>query len=267
MKTRHIFLPLLAAAAMTVSCATTPRGMERLKVLWGEGEAALLLDERSFQLSGGPLGSSRISGRVSSAADGIVRLEAEKLHWFSNWTDGWTEAVFVLTGEAELREAGSAGTARRLAAAAAPEWEYLESAAIRYRDDVLRGEEALSLLDRRYGRIRVAADFLKEELDRPYYPLFRTKKKKPAADAFFPPASRLLFPEVYGYAGGGGFGRPEKADLLRAEGITWNAAYSRERIREDLREVRDSGTLFRDWEEAAELFYLLYIWDELWAAR
>jgi hypothetical protein len=51
--------------------------------------------------------------------------------------------------------------------------------------------------------------------------------------------------------------------FVRGEDIRWNAAYTQAVFPETLRPLRDSGTLLRDWEEAAAWIYLTAEWDPL----
>jgi len=49
----------------------------------------------------------------------------------------------------------------------------------------------------------------------------------------------------------------------RAEDINWNTGYTERLFPEDMRLVRDSGTLLRDWEEALYWIYLEYEWENI----
>jgi hypothetical protein len=76
----------------------------------------------------------------------------------------------------------------------------------------------------------------------------------------------ILFPETVRAAF-----RPQRYTALEAgaknhvygEGIKWNAAYTRELLPEQLRPLRDNGSLFRDWEESAAWFYVWYYRDAI----
>jgi hypothetical protein len=48
-----------------------------------------------------------------------------------------------------------------------------------------------------------------------------------------------------------------------SEGIKWNTSYTEELLPEHLRHLRNNGSLFRDWEEAAAWFYVEYYWDTI----
>jgi hypothetical protein len=53
------------------------------------------------------------------------------------------------------------------------------------------------------------------------------------------------------------------ASRVRAESINWNTAYTEKIFPEDLRILRNSGALLRDWEETFEWIYLEYNWDRI----
>ena len=62
--------------------------------------------------------------------------------------------------------------------------------------------------------------------------------------------------------------RPEgwllEGDIFkRAESIRWNTGYTQRTFPEELWPVRDSATLFRDWEEALSWIYLEYEWKNI----
>jgi len=50
---------------------------------------------------------------------------------------------------------------------------------------------------------------------------------------------------------------------VRAENVGWNTGYTERVFPEPLWNVRNSGTLLRDWEEALEWIHLKYHWDAL----
>jgi len=51
--------------------------------------------------------------------------------------------------------------------------------------------------------------------------------------------------------------------FLRSEDIRWNTGYTERVFSEELRPVRNSGTLLRDWEEALSWIYLEYEWESI----
>ena len=51
--------------------------------------------------------------------------------------------------------------------------------------------------------------------------------------------------------------------FTRADSIRWNTGYTNRVFPEELRPVRDSSTLLRDWEEALSWIYLEYEWESI----
>ncbi len=217
-----------------------------------------------FELTGALLGSGRLQGSARALPEGGWQLQAETLRWFTNWAEGWTEAGFVMSGEMLIARDGELW---RLSVPTAVVWEYPESATIRYRDTILYGEPALSVFRRRWDRVSAVVPLLQSALGEDEYPLYKAKKRAQRGSSFFAQAGRFLLPEVYGLPSGGKLPRPLPIDRSRAEGRIWNRAYSREFFPESLREIRDTGTVYRDWEESAELFFALYNRDALAAER
>jgi subtilase family serine protease len=48
---------------------------------------------------------------------------------------------------------------------------------------------------------------------------------------------------------------------VRADSVSWNSAYTEFLCPEELWELRNSGALLRDWEEALPWIYMEYSWD------
>jgi hypothetical protein len=84
-----------------------------------------------------------------------------------------------------------------------------------------------------------------------------------AFEAYWKP---LLFPELSkpkdrpaAWAGA----NADSGDWVLGEDIRWSAAYTEALFPEDLWPVRNSGTLLRDWEEAAAWIRLEFEWDTI----
>lgn len=192
-----------------------------------------------------------IEGPVEWKDDGSAILSVEKINWFSNWYNGWTEAEMAAGGKLAIQ--GEKGKW----SVEAQEFlspHYAQSAKIRYKDNFLSGTQAAELLDRRILRISRAAAFLHEKLEGKTFTRLAIDKKKYRHLGFYQAAGEVLFPEVYGYPAGTAKGNT----FVRGEGIRWDVEYSSQQVPPELAEVRNSGTLYRDWEEMPELFYYIY---------
>lgn len=199
-------------------------------------------------VSWGKRGAYTLSGQAEKLDGSSYTVTLERLDWFNNWQDGWTEASVPLEGKLLLTEADGSWTASKIEK---PVPARTISAQIRHRNTIIEGNQAADLFDRRLERVRAAAAWLAAE-----------ENFSPAdGNEFFALAGKVMFPEEYGYAEG--YDRPaENADFASGEGMKWNRTYSERSIPEHLREVRDSGTLWRDWEESRELFYIAYTWEK-----
>lgn len=191
-----------------------------------------------------PKSRAKMTGFAERDAEGDLIMTVEQFHWFNNWHDGWTDADLVASGKLRLTKEGSRWLVSPLEKIVL---EQTTTAKIRYRDDILSGNEAAALFDRRIGRVTATAEWIAEALPREY--LFKP---------FLTDAEQLLFPERFGYPEGTKASPATKENRRRGEGCVWDTQYTRDTIPELLREVRDTGTLYRDWEESAELFYFIY---------
>ncbi len=195
----------------------------------------------------------------SGGTDGETSILVEDLKWFDNWHDGWTEAEISCEGRLVAERKGD-GWSVRVTEPVIP--ARATKATVRYRDALLRGNDALNLLDRRLLRIRSACGFLRTRLDGREFPLYDTEDEEYRKASFRHAAGTLLFPEMYGYAEGA-----EPADgesngakrFIKGEGLRWDTLYSERELPAELRDVRDTGTLWRDWEEMGRMFYYLYL--------
>jgi len=53
------------------------------------------------------------------------------------------------------------------------------------------------------------------------------------------------------------------AEWNRADSVNWNKTYTEYLLSEDLWELRNSGALLRDWEEALPWIYMEYSWNNI----
>jgi hypothetical protein len=126
---------------------------------------------------------------------------------------------------------------------------------IRYGSKRRSGAEALTGLKNRFERIAALTEWMRAYPD---VPAFSNRNE---FNAFWEP---LLLPELSrrgrkmnGLWNGAG------TEWVRSEGFKWNARYTEALFPEELRVLRDSGALLRDWEEAPFWIYFIYSWDDL----
>jgi hypothetical protein len=127
-------------------------------------------------------------------------------------------------------------------------------ARIKRYDTRLSGNEALTLLRNRHERVKAITEWMN---GRETAPKGMNVKK---FEKYWKP---ILFPETVSKKK-----RPpdwQRADdqWNRVESIRWNKSYTERLFPEELREIRNSGTMLRDWEEAIDWIYNEYEWSRI----
>lgn len=189
-------------------------------------------------------------GSVVPAGSDSYVMTVDQMHWFSNWHDGWTEADITTTGSLLLEKNGNGWDVTVLSKLVP---EQTTAAKVRYRDAIKRNEQAVSLMNRRIERITATAEWLAGKLP------VENFSGSDGMKAFKKEAGSLLFPELYGYPAGKAKSADTKENRNRGEGYGWDVAYTKETFPEYMVDIRNTGTLFRDWEESTELIYFMYL--------
>lgn len=127
---------------------------------------------------------------------------------------------------------------------------------IRRDETRLTGEDALTVLRNRQERISVLCEWMRG----PDTPRFRNQAE---FENYWQP---ILLPEMLPPDQRPPAWTEQDAEWSRGEDVSWNASYTRARFPEALWKIRDSGTLLRDWEEAIDWIYFMYLWDDLFCA-
>jgi hypothetical protein len=132
----------------------------------------------------------------------------------------------------------------------------ISSGKIRRFDTRITGANALAGLNNRHERIAAVAEWMKG---------YNTSNTPPAADrkAFENYWEPVLFPELVSGSKRPADWQREGDQWNRAEDIRWNTSYTERVFPELLREIRNSGTMLRDWEEALEWLFVEYEWDRI----
>ncbi len=195
-------------------------------------------------IRGGPLQSALIRGEARREGEGW-RVSLTGLDWFNSWTNGWTEAAFLLDGTASLQPTDGGWT---LTVQRAPQLDAVESASIRYYDTYVRGQRGQAEFSHRWDRVQAVAKDI----------LARQSAEELAGDPRR--LRRYLFPEIYGYDS-----PPESGHArVLVQGFAWDSDYTAHILPEPLRVLRDSGTLLRDYRESPGLWSLALEWKALW---
>ncbi|MDR0589607.1 MAG: hypothetical protein LBG25_03590 [Spirochaetaceae bacterium] len=180
---------------------------------------------------------------------GEFRLNS--LRFLSSHTMGWNEFTRELSGSGVFRAAGPQA-ALRLTGPVDP--LDISGGKIRQKDTRLIGEPALQALRNREERIAALVQWMHS---REQVPVFAGQK---SFESYWKP---ILFPEAVSRKKRPPAWSETGAVWTRAEDIRWNVNYTESLFPEELRKVRDSGTLLRDWEEAAAWIYMEHEWDRI----
>ncbi|MDR3336479.1 MAG: hypothetical protein LBT16_04675, partial [Treponema sp.] len=199
----------------------------------------------------------RLRGSVPDPA-GVFSLEAAD--FLSPNLNGWNEFTRELVGEGSFRNDASAGV---LVIQGETEFLDISAGRIRRNDTRLTGAEALTALRNRQARV----DALKGWMDA-YLAGKDSGRAFQNQDAFEKYWRSILFPEMvssrkrppeWAAAGQGSEGEVWQT----GEDVRWNRNYTALAFPEELRELRNSGTMLRDWEESLSWIYYQFEWDSI----
>jgi hypothetical protein len=171
---------------------------------------------------------------------------------------GWNEFTLELSGSGNFVE-GHSGSGQTAVLQLKGPLETLDirEGKIRRGSARLSGDQALTALRNRRERIEVLARWMKEQSGLPGF------SDQADFEAYWAP---LLFPELSKPKNRGAAWAAANAGAgpwVLGEDIRWSAAYTEAMFPEALWPVRNSGTLLRDWEEAASWIRLEFDWDAI----
>ncbi|MDR3334414.1 MAG: hypothetical protein LBT13_05960 [Treponema sp.] len=229
------------AVYRTQAAGKGKRYIEVRQVRQRKGEEQLLLSSWAFP-------TLRLRGSVPGNDGSFYLLSLDFLA--SHYT-GWNEFTLDLSGLGGFMVQGTTGTLR-LTGPIEP--IAISNGKIRHRNSRLTGTQALTELRNRYDRIQAIVEWMHTQ---PGVPAFTDQK---AFEAYWKP---LLMPELVFAKKRPPTFSLKNAVWVRAEDIKWNSTYTETLFPEDIRILRNSGALLRDWEEAVSWMYFVYEWDHL----
>lgn len=243
-----IFLPFLCLSCITITAQF-------------EGSSALLTirDGRDTEVLGDItsryLPAAVVTGEIEETEKGLY-FYAVEIALFSEWPNGWTEGSLECSGTFFLEEGKDGWTFHKIDELSL--WD-VSTGAIRYYDTYYRGDDGLRKVKHRMDRMREVNKFLIEEKKFP--PINDWKGfSKDAVSYLFPETKRLfrrkdrkhIFSETNNLY------ESSARDRVLGADIYWNTGYTDKILPEHLVPLRNSGTLWRDYEEAGSLFFSLY---------
>jgi len=171
-----------------------------------------------------------------------------ELEFLAGSTFGWNEYTLELIGIGKLK----------LEDTAILRIEEIESVQIikgriqRY-DTRLTGNEALSALRNRRERILALTSWMAS----------LNLVKGQTVEQFEEYWQPILLPETVSKKKRPNDWKQNDDKFKTAESIRWNTGYTERKFPEELRPIRNSGTLLRDWEESLYWIYMEYEWENI----
>jgi hypothetical protein len=194
-----------------------------------------------------------------SMPDSTGNFRLTSLEYLGGNLSGWNEFTLELSAEGSFthRPEGGPGV---FTLNSPLETVEISAGKIRRSGSRLTGEEALTSIRNRYDRIQALVEWMKKKEGVPAY----TTVNQKAFETYWQP---LLLPEVIPRKKRNETWQEEahRADAAWtwAEDVKWNNHYTETLLPEELRPLRNSGALLRDWEEAPGWIYFEYERDRL----
>ena len=194
-----------------------------------------------------------LRGSRPGADGGFHLLEARFL---SSHVFGWNELNYELLGSGNFLSKRESGGVLHIDEG--PERVQISSGKIRLKNSRLTGNAALIPLKNRRERLLALTGWMDEwQLNNGNPTHFDTQDK---FKEYWKP---LLFPELVSAKK-----RPQNysasgAEWRRTDGVKWNLSYTQNLFPEALWEFRNSGAMYRDWEEALPWIFMEYSWNSI----
>ena len=182
---------------------------------------------------------------------GVFHLTS--LNYLGGNSHGWNEYRLDLLGSGNLLLGETTAVCSVTGGMEAME---ISSGRIRRYDSRIAGTEALTSLRNRRERLCAMAEWLNDDSN----PLAAAVSSQKQFAQYWKP---LLFPETVTKKRRPPDWLREGDQWSKAEDIRWNTGYTARVFPEFLRNIRDSGTLLRDWEEALDWLYIEYEWERI----
>jgi hypothetical protein len=227
-----------------------PSGMEvwQMRNKAGENSCIIMLDKYP---------TIRIRG---SAPEENGEFNLVSLDYLGGSPHGWNEYRMDLFGEGRLVLSGT-----KAAISISPEIEPIQisSGRIKRYDTRITGSEAVTSLRNRRERITALAEWMNDEAN--VYREAAPKGQRQNLKSFKNYWKPILLPETVSNRKKRRGWERVNDQWIMAEDIRWNTGYTERVFPEELRAIRNSGTMLRDWEEALDWIYNEYEWNNILA--
>ncbi|MDR2739175.1 MAG: hypothetical protein LBB68_05020 [Treponema sp.] len=180
------------------------------------------------------------------------------LDFLSPSVTGWNEFSMELSGNGNFA-GGAAQPGAGLQLKGPVETLDINRGKIRRGNSRITGVQAITALHNRRERITAIVQWMKDQGGLPDF------ADQDEFENYWKP---ILFPEIVKAKLRPGawtttYSGMEQSSWILGEDIKWNSVYTEAVFPEALRPVRNSGTLLRDWEEAAAWIYFEFEWERI----
>lgn len=198
------------------------------------------------------------SGNLKTDSSGDMEFDISSINFFTNWEGGWTEGEGSVNAKLIFYKENDRYRCKVL-----ENYEFFEitKGSLRFQDQYYYDEKGLNSVKHKFDRIVAVNDFLKTREDAPDF--FRNSTfLNDGANSHKLKTKEILFPEFFPnsiiYKSKEYEPKDPSSDLSIAETIVWNKIYTKKIMPENLRPIRDSGSMYRDFEETANLLFAEY---------
>lgn len=216
-------------------------------------ELYIISDNRAF-IKSHLLYKAVFNGQIDGDIDRDFYFTIESIDFFSDWSNGWTEGRIEAFGKIFFQREGASYKVNVVEPISL--WE-IKKGAIRYYNDYYIDIDGLTKVDNRVKRIMEVTPIIKDKLSQDYFIGLDYKRK--GSESFRYSIRTLLFPETLFLADNEEFKRTARGGVKTpAFGYFWNHDYTKFIFPDELEGLRNSGTIWRDFEEAPGLFLFFY---------
>jgi len=210
----------------------------------GERSVIISLDKHpAMKIRGGAL--------PAESPNQTEEFTLKSLDYLGGNTHGWNEYRLDLFGSGTV---SLGATTASLSINGEIEPVEISFGKIKRYDTRITGTEALTSLRNRRERIIVLTEWMNSRDDTPAAGFSNIK----TFENYWRP---VLFPEMVAKKKRPEHWQQEDDRMVAAENINWNVGYTDREFPDVLREIRNSGTMLRDWEEALDWIFFEYEWE------
>nr|MCL2210309.1 hypothetical protein [Treponema sp.] len=177
--------------------------------------------------------------------DGTFILKS--LEYLAGSTHGWNEYTLELIGEGKFDPENPVLIISEIETV-----QIIKGRIHRY-DTRITGNEAVTALRNRRERVQAIVSWMSSQ-EPPVFPKIKEFEN------YWEP---VLFPEIVSRKKRPADFKQEGDERKKTDDIRWNTSYTERVFPEELWNVRNTGTLLRDWEDALSWIYMEYEWEKI----